>query len=297
MFKPAFSTVACPEWTLKQVAERAIANGFEAVELRTFGDASTRLACDPSLTSDNKVRSMFMERGVEVLCLGTSVAFDAPIFPPVMGVFCQSAERSIREGKRAVDLAVRLECPYVRVFGFEYQAREPRPAALKRIGDRLSAVLDHADKSGVRIVIENGGSFPTSAELCELMDRVQHPLLGVSYSLATGHAAGEPPESAVGALGDRLWVARIKDARAGRPAFLGEGEVPCSRFAAALVQSEFDGPLVFEWDRAWIPGLAPAEDAIRTAAVAMYSWLGGKTSSGTPGEMSGAVRVASGIRR
>ncbi len=41
--KPAFSTVACPEWTLEDVAEFAGRSGYQGVELRTFGHSSTDL--------------------------------------------------------------------------------------------------------------------------------------------------------------------------------------------------------------------------------------------------------------
>src|SRR5579862_1401813 len=161
MLIPAFSTVACPEWTLAQVAQRAAALGFQGVELRSFGDASRQFACDPALTSDAKVRMLLRESGVDPICLATGVRFDEPIFPPVLGVFLPGAERSIREGKRAIDHAVSIECPLVRVFAYEYPAREKRSVALRRITERLKAVIDHADKTGVVVVIENGGSFCT----------------------------------------------------------------------------------------------------------------------------------------
>ncbi len=279
MLKPAFSTVACPEWTLAQVSERALALGFEAVELRTFGDASKTFACDPALTSEEKTRAMFRECGVEPLVLATGVRFDEPIWPPVLGVFGAAAERSVREGKRAIDLAVGLECPLVRVFGYEYPTREKRASALRRITDRLRMVIDHADKSGVRVAIENGGSFATSTELLEIIDAIKSPLLGASYSPATAVQYGEDPADAVRALGERLWITRIKDARDGRPCRLGEGELGCQDFVRSLVAAGFDGPLVFEWDRAWVPGLEPAEETLAHASRTMWGWLGGKMES------------------
>lgn len=274
MLKPAFSTVACPEWTLKQVADNALAFGFEAVELRTFGDASRQFACDPALTSDTKVREMFLNRGIEVLSLATGLRFDEPVWPPVIGLFSDRSEAPIRDAKRAIDLAVGIECPFVRVFGYEQAGKDSRAAALKRISDRLKMAVDHADKSGVRVVVENGGSFSTAAELRELIDRVNMPLLGASYSNATAALAGEDPCKGIEILGDKLWVARIKDARNGRPQPLGQGDLQCEQFARALVTSGFSGPLVFEWDRAWMPELEPADKVLKDAARTMFSWLG-----------------------
>ncbi|MBY0312779.1 MAG: sugar phosphate isomerase/epimerase, partial [Phycisphaerales bacterium] len=196
MLKPAFSTVACPDWLLREVAERALKLGFEAVELRTFGDDSRRFACDPAMTGEAKVRSMFLERGVEISSLATGVRFDEPVWPPVVGYFSDHVERAVREGKRAVDLAVGLECPLVRVFGFEFPAREKRAAAISRIARRLGKVVDHADKSGVRVVVENGGSFATADELLELIAAVNQ-----GYFCKTGEFVG-PVDSGVAAAND-----------------------------------------------------------------------------------------------
>lgn len=276
MLKPAFSTVACPDWLLREVAERALKLGFEAVELRTFGDDSRRFACDPAMTGEAKVRSMFLERGVEISSLATGVRFDEPVWPPVVGYFSDHVERAVREGKRAVDLAVGLECPLVRVFGFEFPAREKRAAAISRIARRLGKVVDHADKSGVRVVVENGGSFATADELLELIAAVNHPLLGASYCNATAMSVGEDPADGVKKLGDKLWLARIKDVKDGAPCLLGHGTMRCEAYVRALIGQQFGGPVVFEWDRAWSPEVlaAGAEDALGLASRTMFGWMG-----------------------
>lgn len=287
MMKPAFSTVACPEWSLSQVAERAQANGFEAVELRTFGDASTKFACDPALTRGDKVRGIFRDRGIEILSIASGVRFDEPVSPPVIGFAISDTERTVREGRRAVDLAVAVEAPLVRVFAFDYPRRERRDRATRRIVGRLARVVDHAEKTGVKVVIENGGAFRTAGELMDLMRASESSLLGVSYNLAVAHAAGERPEEAVATLGDRLMLARIKDLKHGRPCELGTGEVPCERFVRLLMERGFRGPLVYEWDRAWMPELAPAEQVLGGAASRVWSWLGGRAPAGSNGAPAG----------
>jgi sugar phosphate isomerase/epimerase len=297
MLKPAFSTVACPDWTLRHVAQEALEHGFEAVELRTFGDDSRRFACDPALSDEAKTRTMFLERGVEVLSVATGVRFDEPVWPPVLGMLGSHRERSVREGKRAVDLAVGLECPLVRVFGFEYPNREKRPAALARIAERLRMVCDHADKSGVRIVVENGGSFATAAELADLIRAVNHPLAGACYCNATAAAVGEDPSAGIGLLGDRLWLARVKDVKDGRPCLLGDGEMKCEAFVRTLAATGFNGPLVFEWDRAWVPDLAGPDQVLKHAARTIYTWLGAKPETAIGPAEGGKKSPMAGARR
>jgi sugar phosphate isomerase/epimerase len=285
MMKPAFSTVACPDWTLAQVAERARANGFEAVELRTFGEASTRFACDPALTSPDKVRRLFGDQGIEVLSLATGVGFEEPVRPPVIGYAITDTERSVRAAQRAIDLAVAIECPLVRVFGFDLPPRERRATAVARIIERLTKVADHANNTGIRVVVENGGGFGRAPEIMELITGCSSPLVGASYNIAVGHAAGDAPGDAAAALSDRLWLARLKDLKHARPCPLGEGEVPCEEFVHVLHERGFDGLVVFEWDRAWIPELAPPEQALSAASAKLWTWLGGRVSPTTTAPM------------
>lgn len=275
MIKPAFSTVACPEWPLERVAQAAEEHGFEAVELRTFGYGSTQIACEPALTSAEKVRRIFGDLGIEVACLSTGVRLDAPWRMTLPGMGPEAGELAVREAKSAVDLAAQIECPLVRVFGFEFPAKERRERALTRIADRLRMVADAANNTGVRLVLENGGSFRRAGEALELVERVGSPLMGVSYSMAVAEQAGEDPAEGVRVLGDRLWLAKVKDYRGGKACVPGEGEMSCRGFAAALGEAGYDGHLVFEWDRMWVPGLAAAEDVLPGAARAMYEWAGG----------------------
>lgn len=294
MLKPAFSTVACPHWTLSEVAANARSYGYEAVELRSFGDDSRRFACDPALTSAAKTRELFGSAGVEVLCLATSLRFDEVIGPPVLGPVLWDQEKAVREGRRAIDLASSLECPFVRVFGFRVPQFDTRARCVVRICDRLRLVLDHAEKSGVRVVIENAGSFATSADLMELISACDHPLLGACYSNAAAVLAGECPASGVRSLGDRLWVARVAEASPVEGGGGGEqpgAMMPCEidspkgalhakEFVGALAccnggKGGFAGPLVYEHNLAFTPGAMAPEQVLAGAARAMFAWAGG----------------------
>lgn len=270
--RPAFSTVACPDWTLEQVASGAKRFGFAAVELRSFGPRSSSIACDPALTAHQKVRSLFDDAGVQIASLATSIRFDGVVNPPVIGEAITDSESSVRAAKQAIDLAAGIGCPLVRVFGFELSPRQKRASAVARIVQRLAMALDHARNTGVRLVIENGGAFPRAADLAEVLDQTNHPLLGVSYSFPVGHQAGDTPEAALAALGSRIWLAKVKDFSHATPCPLGQGDVPCRDFVAALARAGFDGPLVFEWDRLWIPSLASADDVLPAAASTLYQW-------------------------
>lgn len=272
MIKPAFSTVACGAWTLETVAERAAAWGYPAVELRTFGEGSRQFTCDPALTGPEKILRLFSAVGVQPCMLATSVAFDAPIKPPVLGRVLSDTEVAVRAAKRAIDLAASIECPLIRVFAFELPAREKRAAGVRRIVDRLRMVVDHADRTGVRIAIENGGSFSRAADLAEILDEIPSPLLGACYAVSPAHHAGEPPHHGLNILGARTFAVRLQDDKAGRPAALGSGDVPCADAVAFLARSNFTGPVIYQWDHAWVPGLEPAERVLPAAIKCIMHW-------------------------
>lgn len=274
MFKTAFSTVACPEWTLARVAQAAAEYGFDGVELRTFGTGSRELACDPAMTAPEKVRRLMSAAGTEIACLGTGVALDEPIRPPVLGRVFGDPEKSVRRAKSALDLAAQVECPLVRVFGFEAFGSEKRSAAAARIRERLAQVADAAKNTGVRIVVENGGSFRTAAELLSLIDGMGG-LVGASYSAAVAADAGEDPLAGLRLLGERAWTVKLKDRRAdGTLCPIGEGSLGCDRFVRGLGAAGYRGWVVVEWDRLWVLGLDSAEDVLPRAARRLYEWSG-----------------------
>ena len=63
------------------------------------------------------------------------------------------------------------------------------------------------------------------------------------------------------------------------PVELGTGELPNQAVVAALARQGFTGWLVYEWERAWIDGLASPELVLPKAAQTLSSWLGAGDAS------------------
>lgn len=269
--KLAFSTVACPDWTLPRIAERARGWGFQGVEFRTFGTGSTQIACDPALTSAAKIRAMFSKAGVAPVSLATSIRYDDVVSPPVIGHLFDR-DLAVKHTKECIELAVQLEAPYVRVFGFEVIGNESRTAAIGRIAGRLSRAADACRNSGVRLLLENAGSFARSADIAEILDLVGGPLVGASYNLAVARAAGESVADGANVLGESLVIAKVKDYARGAPCPLGAGEFHAREDIAALASTGFDGWLVYEHDRMWFKDAPGPEDALNTGARTLYEW-------------------------
>lgn len=270
----AFSTVACPDWTLRAVAERARRWDFDGVELRTFGPGSTLGASDPCLSAPANVRRTLDEQGVALTGYGSGARFDEALWPPApVGYVLGDFERPVREFKPVTEHASQAGAGYVRVYGFERIEDEPRKRAVKRIADRLRLACDDARHQHVRIALENGGSFSRAEEVMEIVERVGKPELGVCYSMLAAHRAGENAAATVNTLGDRLVATRISDERDGTPCVIGEGDAPCEDFVRALGDAT---PLVIDWPAMWRDDLEPADEALPASFAAVSSWCGGR---------------------
>lgn len=262
--KVSFSTIACPQATLVSAASMGEQAGFGGIELRTFGVAGSEFACEPFLTDPAKLRRMMVNAGLQVTCLATGLAFDRAI-DPVLGRTFLDTEKSVRACKHAIELAAQIECPYVRVFGFELQGSETRKNGIARIMEQLDKALDACDRTGVKLLLENGGSFCTAEQMCEVMDKADNVLLGAAYSVAVGQQAGDDPMTAIRTLGKRLLSIKVRDYSDGAQVRLGEGSVQNHQAITAARGIGFTGPVVYELDRAW--------DASRVDSNHVQAWL------------------------
>lgn len=281
MLRTAFSTVACPTWTVERVATAAEEWGFLGVEFRSFGQGGTEFACDPALTSGEKFRRVLADAGIEAAGIATGCRFDKPVFPPVLGEIFLDREKSIREANHMVTVARECAAGYVRVFAYEAPSRERRAATIKRVSNRLRAVCDFARNKDVMVLLENGGSFAAAADVMELVEKVASPLLGVCYDGATAWQAGEDVAAGCALLGARLRMVRLRDLTAqegGRPCRLGTGAAPCQALVEAARAADeswgTDPWVVYTWDRAWLPELTPAEQVLPGVPALVARWAG-----------------------
>lgn len=269
----AFSTVACPDWTLERVMSFADDAEYQGVELRSFGWGETGFACEPALTDPKKVRRLAIESGTHVMCLGTSLRFDAPVWPPVIGRALPGHDRNLREACRFVALANELECPTLRVFGFDPGNGEKRHKTVARVVERLQELLAAASKHRVSIVFENGGVFERAEHVAEVLSECDSPWLGASYNIAVGAHGGDHVEAALDLLGDRLVSVKLKDMRGKQPVEIGHGDMPLERGVGHLARTGFGGWVVVEWIRHWRPELAEPEGVLRRALETTEGWV------------------------
>jgi sugar phosphate isomerase/epimerase len=82
-------------------------------------------------------------------------------------------------------------------------------------------------------------------------------------------------------LNNRISYVQLKDAHLGSLGAtlcpLGEGDVPVQKFLSRLLGIGYNGFVTFEWDRAWLPNIAPPEEALPAAIKKLKEWTNQNT--------------------
>lgn len=279
--KIAFSTIACPSWTLTDAIAKASEFGYLGLEMRSFHDQqdqSIRVASDPLAMEPDAIAGLFDDAGIEAVSFATSVRYDKPINPPVIGRIFMNEEEGVKDTKEYVDLADRAGVQFVRVFGCTLPAAEPRACSLTRVSNRLKLAVQTARNTRVRVLLENAGSFARSTEFLSLLELVDSQWLGASFNILSSIHAGECPVDGIRALGNYLKVIKICDIdHDGNPTKLGQGRLPLPKLIETLQQIDYTGWIVYEYPKLWMTtddGLE-VEDVLRHGADTLYEWMAG----------------------
>jgi sugar phosphate isomerase/epimerase len=210
------------------------ADGIRHLELRSVWGTNV---CDLDDAQVERVAKTLHARGVGVSSLGSPVGK-----VPVTAPFGPHLDRF----RRALDVAGRLQAPYVRVFSFFVPDGDDPVAHREEVLARMSTLADEAGRAGVTLLHENEkgiyGDVP--ARCHDLLATVDSPHLRAAWDAANFVQVGVRPYSEAYAR-LRPWLAyvQVKDAllTTGEvvPAGGGDGEVP--ETLAALHADGFDG--------------------------------------------------------
>lgn len=263
--KIGFSSLATPAWSLETIVTQAAAMGYSGIELRGLGGELHLPLCPELSANPEAVKRRFEELHVELVCLGSSATLSS-----------QNKRELIKQKaivEEYLELAARLGCPYVRVFPGQVEKFDTSRAALSRIADALLTLVPLASRLGVTILVENSGDFAGSADLWFLMDAVAHPAVQCCWNQCSAMTLRERPTTSIPRLGGKIAMVHLCDAKVDSAGVLGgylplgDGDVEVRREIDLLKGLLFDGYLMFEWPKLWIPALAAPETALpRTAA-------------------------------
>jgi len=106
----SFSTLGCPDWTFTKILDFAAQHGYSGIELRGI-QRELDLTKRPEFDTPEHIKAtkaLVAAKGLKIVNLGASAALHHS--EPKL------RQQNLDEGKRFIDLAQQLGCPFIRVF-------------------------------------------------------------------------------------------------------------------------------------------------------------------------------------
>ncbi|HZH66980.1 MAG TPA: sugar phosphate isomerase/epimerase family protein [Flavisolibacter sp.] len=268
----SFSTLGCPDWSFQKIVDFAAQHQYQGLEIRGLLRQLDLPQCLEFSNAQNRkaTMSLMRDKGLYFVGLGSSATLHF-----AAGT---ARQKNLDEGKRFIDLAQQIDCPYVRVFPNAFPKDQARETTLDLIAAGVLELAGHAKGSKVTVLMETHGELVKSDDLLRIMNAAQHKHSGLVWDIANmWMVTGESPVDVYKKLKKFIRHSHIKDANMvdGKPQFtlLGEGEVPIFTGIDELIKDNYKGYYSFEWEKMWHPEIAEPEVALAHFPVAFQKHL------------------------
>jgi sugar phosphate isomerase/epimerase len=269
-YKPllSFSTLGCPDWEFKQIVDFAAQHNYNGIELRGIKKQLDLSLCNEFSNAQNIASTMRMmeDKDLAFVDLGSSATMHFP----------DGAERkkNMDEGKRFIDLAQQLKCPFIRVFPNSFSKDQDKNATMDLMAKGLFELAEYAKGSNVIVLMESHGDLVKMDDLTTVMKSAEHEHAGMIWDVTNMWSiTKEPPAQVYARLSKYIRHTHIKNAKlADRKinyVFLEQGDVPIFEAIDVLAKGGYKGYYSFEWEKMWHPEIAAPELAIADYSRAM----------------------------
>jgi sugar phosphate isomerase/epimerase len=267
----AFSTLGCPEWTLKQIVDFAVKHNYKGIEVRGILKQMDLPLC-PDFSKENlpSTLRMMSDNGLSFVNLGSSVMLHFP----------EGAERkkNLDDAKRFIDLAQQLKCPYIRVFPNIFPKDQEKAATMDLMAKGLLELGDYSKGGNVIVLTESHGDLIYIDDLEKVMKAAEHPHVGMIWDICNMWIkTKESPALAYSKLKKYIHHTHIKNAKLDGDKinykFISQGDVPVFEAVELLKKGGYKGYYCFEWEKLWHPELEPPELAFADYADVMAKHL------------------------
>ena len=253
----SFSTLGCPDWTFKQIVDFAVQHNYNGLEIRGLLRQMDLTKCN-EFSAQNRAATiqLMKDNKLKFVNLGSSATLHFP----------EGAERqkNLDEGRRFIDLAQQIGCPYIRVFPNNFPKDQEKDVTIALIAKGLLELAIHAKGSDVTVLMETHGDLVKIADLEKIMQAANDKKVGLVWDITNMWTiTKEPPAEAYKALRKYIRHTHIKDAKMVdgklQYTFLGKGEVPIFEAIDLLEKNGYKGYYSFEWEKLWHPEIAAPE--------------------------------------
>jgi len=266
--KLSFSTLGCPDWDLPTIVNFAAEHGYTGIELRGIQRELdlTKTSAFSSAASMAASIALMNEKRLQFVGLGSSATLH----------FADAATRkkNLDEGRRFIDLAQQIHCPFVRVFPNNFPKDQDKQTTIELITNGLLELADYAKHTNITVLMETHGDLVKSEDLLTIMQAAEHPNAGLVWDVANmWNITKEPPVMVYEKLKKYIRHTHVKDSKMVdgklQYTFLGKGEVPIFTAIDLLRNDGYRGYYSFEWEKLWHPEIAAPELAFADYAKEM----------------------------
>jgi len=256
----SFSTLGCPDWSFQKIVDFAVQHNYSGIEIRGLQRQMDLSKCS-EFNSENRSATLALmkEKGLQFVNLGSSATLH----------FAEGAERqkNMDEGKRFIDLAHEINCPFIRVFPNNFPKEQDKSATIDLIIKGLVELGDYAKDARVTVLMETHGDVVKSEDLEVIMRSSEHPNVGLVWDACNmWMVTKEAPATMYQKLRKYIRHTHIKDLTVvdGKAQYklLGKGESPVFEVINLLKKDGFKGYYSFEWEKLWHPEIDEPEIAL-----------------------------------
>lgn len=269
--KLSFTTLGCPNWSLREVVENAARMGYDGVDFRGLLEDIDITGRPEFTTHLADTRRMLASAGIAVSGLAISARFGV--------VDPEQREDHFDETRRNLELAAKLDTHVLRVYGGPVPEGYTVDTIMPYLVANLRAAAEEAEAYDVTLALETHDDWTSSANMARVMAEADHPRVRVLWDLHHPYRAnGEPPERTYANLGPYTVSTHLKDSLSVKDGghvyvALGDGDVPLREMLDLLTGGGYDGYAVLEWEKRWHPELAEPEVAFPQFVAKMREWL------------------------
>lgn len=257
----AFSTLGCPDWNFQKITDFAMEHNYNGIELRGLLRQMDLTKCPEFSTSQNiaATLSVMRDKNLAFVDLGSSTNLH----------IADGSERkkNLDEAKSFIDLAQKIECPFIRVFPNKLPKNNSRNEAMNLIISGLLELGQYAKGSKVKVLMETHGDVVWTEDILKIMQSAFNDNTGLVWDITNMWSiTKEPPVEVYQKLKKYIYHTHIKDLKMmdGKEHYvlLGQGEVPVFTAIDALQNGGYKGYYSFEWEKLWHPEIDEPEIAL-----------------------------------
>ena len=257
-YQISFSTLGCPKWTFPEIVNFASKNGYNGIEIRgILGEMD--LTKVPEFSNDQIAATMRMmeDKKLRFVDLGSSAEMHHT--DPT------ERQNNIDQAKKFIDLAQKLNCPYIRVFPNKLPKEDKeRKETMDLISKNLMELANYAKATNVTVLMETHGDAVVTNDLLTIMHQAENPHAGLVWDICNMWTiTKEPPSMVYDKLKKYIRHTHVKDVKITPDGqihyvLLGTGEAPLAEAIGALRKGNYNGFYSFEWEKLWHPEIAIA---------------------------------------